>query len=113
MGTYIIATLLFLALAYALYKIFSKRGKCCGNCGCCGNDSDGCCGVAAEIAAAATITTTKNRIKSRPRLSHSEPANHFLRFAGSSATAPAAASLYPVTQSNRADMPPWPQLPAQ
>lgn len=44
MGTYIIATLLFLALAYALYKIFSKRGKCCGNCGCCGNDSDGCCG---------------------------------------------------------------------
>ena len=42
MGTYIIATLLFLALAYALYKIFSKRGKCCGNCGCCGNDS--CCG---------------------------------------------------------------------
>ena len=31
MGTYIIATLLFLALAYALYKIFSKRGKCCGN----------------------------------------------------------------------------------
>ena len=30
MGTYIIATLLFLALAYALYKIFSKRGKCCG-----------------------------------------------------------------------------------
>ena len=42
MGTYIIATLLFLALAYALYKIFSKRGKCCGNCGCCGNDSDGC-----------------------------------------------------------------------
>ena len=44
MGTYIIATLLFLALAYALYKIFSKRGKCCGNCGCCVNDSDGCCG---------------------------------------------------------------------
>lgn len=44
MGTYIIATLLFLALAYALYKIFSKRGKCCGNCECCGNDSDGCCG---------------------------------------------------------------------
>ena len=41
MGTYIIATLLFLALAYALYKIFSKRGKCCGNCGCCGNDSGG------------------------------------------------------------------------
>ena len=35
MGTYIIATLLFLALAYALYKIFSKRGKCCGNCGAC------------------------------------------------------------------------------
>lgn len=32
MGTYIIATLLFLALAYALYKTFSKRGKCCGNC---------------------------------------------------------------------------------
>lgn len=43
MGTYIIATLLFLALAYALYKIFSKRGKCCGNCGCCGNDRN-CCG---------------------------------------------------------------------
>ena len=37
MGTYIIATLLFLALAYALYKIFSKRGKCCGGGGnCCG-----------------------------------------------------------------------------
>ncbi|WP_419065970.1 FeoB-associated Cys-rich membrane protein, partial [Akkermansia sp.] len=37
MGTYIIATLLFLALAYALYKTFSKRGKCCGNCDGCGN----------------------------------------------------------------------------
>ena len=49
MGTYIIATLLFLALAYALYKIFSKRGKCCGNCGCCGNDSDGCCGGGGEL----------------------------------------------------------------
>ena len=30
MGTYIIATLLFLALAYALYKIFSSGGNCCG-----------------------------------------------------------------------------------
>ena len=37
MGTYIIATLLFLALAYALYKTFSKRGSCCGSGG-------GCCG---------------------------------------------------------------------
>lgn len=47
MGTYIIATLLFLALAYALYKTFSKRGKCCGNCDGCGNGGnggDGCCG---------------------------------------------------------------------
>lgn len=41
MGTHIIATLLFLALAYALYKILSKRGNCCGSCG---NDSGGCCG---------------------------------------------------------------------
>ena len=49
MGTYIIATLLFLALAYALYKIFSKRSKCCGNCGCCGNDSAGCCGGGGEL----------------------------------------------------------------
>lgn len=44
MGTYIIATLLFLALAYALYKTFSKRGKCCGNCDGCGNGGDSCCG---------------------------------------------------------------------
>ncbi|WP_300770993.1 FeoB-associated Cys-rich membrane protein [uncultured Akkermansia sp.] len=44
MGTYIIATLLFLALAYALYKILSKRGNCCGSCSSCGNDSGGCCG---------------------------------------------------------------------
>ena len=43
MGTYIIATLLFLALAYALYKTFSKRGKCCGNCDGCGSGG-GCCG---------------------------------------------------------------------
>lgn len=41
MGTYIIATLLFLALAYALYKAFSKRGKCCGNCDGCGGGSCG------------------------------------------------------------------------
>lgn len=40
MGTYIIATLLFLALAYALYKTFSKRGNCDG----CGNGGDSCCG---------------------------------------------------------------------
>ena len=44
MGTYIIATLLFLALAYALYKIFNKRGKCCVNCDGCGNRGDSCCG---------------------------------------------------------------------
>ena len=44
MGTYIIATLLFLALAYALYKTFSKRGKCCGNCDGCGNGGDSCSG---------------------------------------------------------------------
>ena len=44
MGTYIIATLLFLALAYALDKTFSKRGKCCGNCDGCGNGGDSCCG---------------------------------------------------------------------
>ena len=43
MGTYIIATLLFLALAYALYKTFSNRGKCCGNCDGCGSGG-GCCG---------------------------------------------------------------------
>ena len=43
MGTYIIATLLFLALAYALYKIFSKRGKCCDSDGCCGGGGN-CCG---------------------------------------------------------------------
>lgn len=44
MGTYIIATLLFLALAYALYKAFSKRGKCCGNCNGCGSGGDSRCG---------------------------------------------------------------------
>lgn len=45
MGTYIIAALLFLALAYALYKILSRRGKCCGSCDGCGNgSSNGCCG---------------------------------------------------------------------
>lgn len=44
MGTYIIGALLFLALAYALYKSFSKRGKCCGNCDGCGNGGGGCCG---------------------------------------------------------------------
>lgn len=45
MGTCIIATLLFLALAYALYKTFSKRGKCCGNCDGCGDGNGGsCCG---------------------------------------------------------------------
>lgn len=42
MGTYIIGALLFLALAYALYKSFSKRGKCGGNCDGCGGG--GCCG---------------------------------------------------------------------
>lgn len=46
MGTYIIAALLFLALAYALYKTFSHHGKCCGKCdgcggGCCGDHHDG------------------------------------------------------------------------
>lgn len=44
MGTYIIGAILFLALAYALYKSFSKRGKCCGNCDGCGNGGGGCCG---------------------------------------------------------------------
>lgn len=44
MGTYIIGAILFLALAYALYKSFSKRGKCCGNCNGCGNSGAGCCG---------------------------------------------------------------------
>ncbi|MHA3691908.1 FeoB-associated Cys-rich membrane protein [Akkermansia muciniphila] len=44
MGTYIIGAILFLALAYALYKSFSKRGKCCGNCDGCGNSGAGCCG---------------------------------------------------------------------
>lgn len=49
MGTYIIGAILFLALAYALYKSFSKRGKCCGNCdgcgaGCCCGDDHGCHG---------------------------------------------------------------------
>lgn len=44
MGTYIIAFLLFLALAYALYKILNSRGKCCGSCDGCGNDSNSCCG---------------------------------------------------------------------
>lgn len=43
MGTFIIAALLFLALAYALYKTLSKHGKCCGKCDGCGG-SDGCCG---------------------------------------------------------------------
>lgn len=48
MGTYIIGALLFLALAYALYKSFSKRGKCCGNCdgcggGCSGHDHESAC----------------------------------------------------------------------
>lgn len=41
MATFIIATLLFLALAYALYKILSKRGNCCGNCDGCGGDCGG------------------------------------------------------------------------
>ena len=31
MGTYIIATLLFVGLADALDITFSKRGMCCGN----------------------------------------------------------------------------------
>lgn len=44
MGTYIIAALLFLALAYALYKTLSKHGKCCGNCDGCGSSGGGCCG---------------------------------------------------------------------
>lgn len=50
MGTYIIATLLFLALAYALYRSFSKRGTCCGNCDGCGGGCSShdrghdCCG---------------------------------------------------------------------
>lgn len=44
MGTYIIGALLFLALAYALYKSFSKRGRCCGNCDGCGSSGGGCCG---------------------------------------------------------------------
>lgn len=44
MGTYIIGALLFLALAYALYKSFSKRGRCCGNCDGCGSGGGGCCG---------------------------------------------------------------------
>lgn len=45
MGTYIIGAILFLALAYALYKSFSKRDKCCGNCDGCGNGGGGCCGA--------------------------------------------------------------------
>lgn len=45
MGTYIIGAILFLALAYALYKSFSKRGKCCGNCDGCGNGGGSCCGA--------------------------------------------------------------------
>lgn len=39
MGTFIIAGIIFIALACALYRIFSNRGKNCGGCNGCG----GCC----------------------------------------------------------------------
>ncbi len=44
MATYIIGTIVFLAIAYTIYKVFFNKGNChdcTGNCGAC---SGGCCG---------------------------------------------------------------------
>ncbi len=46
MATYIIGTIVLLALAYALYKIMSHAGccgDCSGNCGSCSGKENSCC----------------------------------------------------------------------
>lgn len=103
MGTYIIATLLFLALAYALYKTFSKRGKCCGNCDGCGSGG-GCCGGHHHDA------IKKNRTE--PSLS---PFFQNLQTArGLQVLSFCACRMRSLlNRSSRAGTPPWPQSPAR